>query len=54
MVPLVGPGLQMSLTHCAIGWPRALYFFQDWWAKVTHEATNDGSFFEVISQSISN
>ena len=29
-------------------------FFQDWWAKVTHGAKNDGSFFKMMGPSISN
>ena len=33
---------------------RALDFFQDWWAKVTHGAKNGGSFFEMLGPSISN
>ena len=27
---------------------RASDFFQDWWAKVTHEAKNGGSFSEIM------
>ena len=33
---------------------RASDFFQDWWAEVTHEAKNGGSFSEMMGPSISN
>ena len=33
---------------------RALDFFQDWWAEVTHGAKIGGSFSEMMGQSISN
>ena len=33
---------------------RALDFFQDWWAGVTHGAKNGGSFSEMMGPSISN
>ena len=30
------------------------FCFQDWWAEVTHEAKNGGSFSEMMGSSISN
>ena len=33
---------------------RASDFLQDWWAEVTHEATNGGSFYEMMGPSILN
>ena len=30
------------------------FFFQDWWAEVTHGAENGGSFSEMMAPSISN
>ena len=33
---------------------RASDFFQDWWAKVTHEAKNGESFSDMMGPSISN
>ena len=48
--------LQLSQESTIIFGPkcRASDFFQDWWAEVTHEAKNGGSFSEMMGPSISN
>ena len=46
--------LQAFMGKWQFSYCRASDFFQDWWAKMTHEAKNGGSFCEMMGPSRSN